>query len=184
MGRVVVTIKKRGRLAVLLTTLKTTWKIEREINKAGYAATPVACGWAGAVFEVTWSFGQEQWGQKPQKPKESKVWRTDGRTDKAGCRVTSHAIKKSYAIWPAECHLFMRWNVVAKNWLNIKRCSARRSITSIREFCLAPNDRELSNSLTMSISLEATISGMRFETSSKENKNQVSLEYVKKSKTD
>ena len=29
-------------------------------NKAGYTATPVACGWAGAVFEVTWSFGQEQ----------------------------------------------------------------------------------------------------------------------------
>ena len=22
-------------------------------NKAGYTATPVACGWAGAVFEVT-----------------------------------------------------------------------------------------------------------------------------------
>ena len=29
-------------------------------NKAGYTATPVACGWAGAVFEVTQSFGQEQ----------------------------------------------------------------------------------------------------------------------------
>ena len=23
------------------------------VNKAGYTATPVACGWAGAVFEVT-----------------------------------------------------------------------------------------------------------------------------------
>ena len=22
-------------------------------NKAGYTATPVACGWAGAIFEVT-----------------------------------------------------------------------------------------------------------------------------------
>ena len=29
-------------------------------NKAGYTATPVACGWAGAVFEVISSFGQEQ----------------------------------------------------------------------------------------------------------------------------
>ena len=38
-------------------------------NKAGYTATPVACGWAGAVFEVTWSLGQEQWGQRPQKKK-------------------------------------------------------------------------------------------------------------------
>ena len=30
------------------------------LNKAGYTATPVACGWAGAVIEVTRSFGQEQ----------------------------------------------------------------------------------------------------------------------------
>ena len=30
------------------------------INKAGYTATPVACGWAGAIIEVTLSFGQEQ----------------------------------------------------------------------------------------------------------------------------
>ena len=36
-------------------------------NKAGYTATPVACGWAGAEIEVTRSFGQEQSGQKPQK---------------------------------------------------------------------------------------------------------------------
>ena len=29
-------------------------------NKAGFTATPVACGWAGAIIEVTRSFGQEQ----------------------------------------------------------------------------------------------------------------------------
>ena len=29
-------------------------------NKAGYTATPVACRWAGAIFEVTRSFRQEQ----------------------------------------------------------------------------------------------------------------------------
>ena len=29
-------------------------------NKAGYTATPVACGWAGAIIEVFPSFGQEQ----------------------------------------------------------------------------------------------------------------------------
>ena len=28
-------------------------------NKAGYTATEVACGWAGAIFEVTRPFGQE-----------------------------------------------------------------------------------------------------------------------------
>ena len=32
----------------------------KTINKAGYTATTVACGWAGAVFEVTGSLGQEQ----------------------------------------------------------------------------------------------------------------------------
>ena len=29
-------------------------------NKAGYMATPVAYGWAGAIFEVSGAFGQEQ----------------------------------------------------------------------------------------------------------------------------
>ena len=48
-------------------------KVERRRNKAGYTATKVACGWAGAIFEVTRPFGQEQSGQKPQKPKKSKV---------------------------------------------------------------------------------------------------------------
>ena len=32
-------------------------------NKAGYTATEVACGWAGAIFEVTRPFGQELGGQ-------------------------------------------------------------------------------------------------------------------------
>merc|ERR1719282_506351 len=41
-------------------------------NKAGYTATPVACGWAGAVIEVTRSFGQEQWSQKSKKTKQKK----------------------------------------------------------------------------------------------------------------
>ena len=31
-----------------------------ERNKAGYTGTPVACGWAGAIIEVTCLFGQEQ----------------------------------------------------------------------------------------------------------------------------
>ena len=36
-------------------------------NKAGYTATPVGYAWVGAVFKVTSSFGQEQWGQRLQK---------------------------------------------------------------------------------------------------------------------
>ena len=35
-------------------------QIDRQRNKAGYSATPVACGWAGAIFEVTGAFGQER----------------------------------------------------------------------------------------------------------------------------
>ena len=33
---------------------------KQEENKAGYTATEVACRWAGAIFEVTRPFGQEQ----------------------------------------------------------------------------------------------------------------------------
>ena len=65
-------------------------KINTLINKAGYTATPVACGWAGAVLEkVTRPFGQEL---KKLKNAEN-VTRgptdrpTDRRIDKAGCKV-------------------------------------------------------------------------------------------------
>ena len=65
-------------------------------NKAGYTATLVACGRAGAVLEkVTGAFGQEQWAQNAQKRRNSKMgtvrptdrltdWPTDRPTDKAG----------------------------------------------------------------------------------------------------
>ena len=57
-------------------------------NKAGYTATPVACGWAGAIIEVSGTFGQEQKGQTPNNAEKVKCdGRTDERTDKAGCRV-------------------------------------------------------------------------------------------------
>ena len=41
-----------GFFVLILTTTKE--------NKAGYTATPVACGWAGAIIEVSGAFGQEQ----------------------------------------------------------------------------------------------------------------------------
>ena len=37
------------------------------VDRATYTATEVACGWAGATFKVTSSFGQEHIGQRPQK---------------------------------------------------------------------------------------------------------------------
>ena len=48
-------------------------KNEKKKNKAGYTATPVACGWAGAIFEVSGAFGQERYSQKPHKRRKSKV---------------------------------------------------------------------------------------------------------------
>ena len=58
-------------LTVLQETMRTwafgeviqnDWKYFRKssLNKAGYTATEVACGWAGAIFKATPSFGQEQ----------------------------------------------------------------------------------------------------------------------------
>ena len=42
-------------------------------NKAGYTATLVACGWAGAVLEkVTRASGQEPYAQKAKKRRKSK----------------------------------------------------------------------------------------------------------------
>ena len=41
-------------------------------NKAGYTATLVACGWAGAVLEkVIKASGQEPYAQKAQKRRKS-----------------------------------------------------------------------------------------------------------------
>ena len=44
------------------------WFVVIELNKAGYTATLVACGWAGAVLEkVTRASGHEPYAQKAQK---------------------------------------------------------------------------------------------------------------------
>ena len=48
------------KLKVRVIRSKKTVVLVPYLNKAGYTATPVACGWAGAVFEVTRSFRQEQ----------------------------------------------------------------------------------------------------------------------------
>ena len=73
-----------------------------KLNKAGYTATLVACGWAGAVIEkVTGAFGQEQWAQNAQKCRKSKKGTdrpTDRRTDKAGCRVACTRLKRAISL--------------------------------------------------------------------------------------
>ena len=44
-----------------------------QVNKAGYTAILVACGWAGAVLEkVTMASGQVPFAQKAQKRRKSK----------------------------------------------------------------------------------------------------------------
>ena len=66
-------------------------------------ATLVACGWAGAVFELLKHLGKcseakdrknikkVKWGPTDQPTSRP----TDQPTDKAGCSVTKHATKKS-----------------------------------------------------------------------------------------
>ena len=58
---------------------------------AGYTATPVACGWAGAVKEkVTGAFGQKGLAQKAQKCQKNKKGTnqpTNQWTNIAGCRI-------------------------------------------------------------------------------------------------
>ena len=70
-------------------------KLKLVRNKAGYTATLVACGLAGAVFELLEHLGKcseakdrknikkVKWGPT-NRPTDQP---TDGRTDKAGCRV-------------------------------------------------------------------------------------------------
>ena len=60
-------------------------------NKAGYTATSVACGWAGAVFELLKHLARST-EAKDRKNIKIVKWGptdrpTDSRTDKAGYRV-------------------------------------------------------------------------------------------------
>ena len=56
---------RRNTIVILGTTLA-------QHNKAGYTATLVACGWAGAVMEkVTGAFGKERYAQKAKKRRKS-----------------------------------------------------------------------------------------------------------------
>ena len=49
--------KRREEEKEAMTVKRDCWKMNekrsQDENKAGYMATPVACEWAGAVFEVT-----------------------------------------------------------------------------------------------------------------------------------
>ena len=61
-------------------------------NKAGYTATLVACGWAGAVLEkVTRASGQEPYAQSSKNAEKVKRGLTNKLTNQwtniAGCRV-------------------------------------------------------------------------------------------------
>ena len=49
-----------GPLFTQLHNVASAENLRVEKNKAGYTATDVACGWAGAILEVTGTFGQEQ----------------------------------------------------------------------------------------------------------------------------
>ena len=46
--------------------------LRRHNNKAGYMATPVACGWAGAVFELPECLGRSSEAKDRKKTKQNK----------------------------------------------------------------------------------------------------------------
>ena len=48
-------------------------------NKAGYTATLIACGWAGAIYGVTRAFGKEALNRENMK--QIKMWRTNQLND-------------------------------------------------------------------------------------------------------
>ena len=71
--------------------MKIIYKTSGDLNKAGYMATLVACGWAGAVFELLKHLARSSEAKDRKNIKKVK-WGptnqpTDRRTDKAGCRV-------------------------------------------------------------------------------------------------
>ena len=90
-------------------------QLQFQIKQGRYAATEVACGWAGAMFEVTKPFGHEQWGQRNKIIKKVKRDRptdqttnqpTDKQTDKAGCGVACtrpKRIRNEIVIRDLEC---------------------------------------------------------------------------------
>ena len=95
------------------------------MNKAGYTATQVACGWAGAIFELTRALGQEQYGQRIKNIKKVKCDRpTDKRTDKAGCRVACMRLKN-------ECYVFFQptgallWNALDEALVAIEQFNSK-----------------------------------------------------------
>ena len=58
--------------------LLTPWALKQ----GGIQGHPSHVWVGGTIFEVTSSFGQEQWDQRPQKHKRNKVWWMNGPTDK------------------------------------------------------------------------------------------------------
>ena len=58
-------------------------------NKAGYTATPVACGWAGAVIELLKHLGKSSEAKDRKNIKKAKWGPTNQPTDgQSMCRVT------------------------------------------------------------------------------------------------
>ena len=103
-------------------------------NKAGYTATPVTCRWEGAIFEVTWAFRLERWGQGIKNKKNWKTWWadrwmdrqmdgwTEGRMDRwiEGCRNALHTTNNT----SSSLYQVKRWRLVeSRYWIVSGTCS-------------------------------------------------------------
>ena len=89
-------LKALGLNSKLVLHIKRMDKLKDLQNKARYTATEIACGWAGAIFEVTRPFGQEHWGQRNKIIKKVKCDRPTNRPTggQSGLLSHVHATKK------------------------------------------------------------------------------------------
>ena len=94
-------------ISIKTTTCGSIYDTDISNFKAGYMATLVACGWAGAVLEkVTRASGQEPYAQKGQKRQKSKKGSnrpTDQQTYQTTNRPTKWAKKRA---WMVDFELF------------------------------------------------------------------------------
>ena len=74
-------MRHRNLVTALIKAVSKKGTVEFHGNKAGYTATPVACGWAGAVFELLEHLGRSSEAKDRKNIKKVKWGPTDRPTN-------------------------------------------------------------------------------------------------------
>ena len=95
-------------------------------NKAGYTATPVACGWAGLYLRSLHHLGRSSEAKDRKKTKKVKCGGrtngpTDQRTDKAGCRVAWLVTKEKNRLNESVTVSLYQFPIIMSSYLYIKQ---------------------------------------------------------------